>query len=207
MTLRHVERATGRVLSNAYLSQIEHGRIAKPSPNILHSLAKVYNVSYETLMEKAGYMMATSDNSKHAHRRVAAFALEDLKPEEEEELLSYLAFLRYRPIHSERMKPDDQLDDPQVLGRIRAIARRALNEADALGVRPTPIDDIIEAAQHRVHETDRIDEGFLKAMTKKAAGRLKRALSKVWGLLDVRDRTMHLDLICAARQSQVPEST
>jgi len=96
LTLREVEEATNHAVSNAYLSQLEHGRICKPSPNILYELANVYGVSYETLMEKAGYI-ATVEHGKHGkHGRVASFASTDLSQEEEEELLKYLAFLRSR---------------------------------------------------------------------------------------------------------------
>jgi transcriptional regulator with XRE-family HTH domain len=49
---------TGKAVSNAYLSQLEHGKIKRPSPNVLHSLAEVYAVPYEALMEKAGYPAA-----------------------------------------------------------------------------------------------------------------------------------------------------
>jgi transcriptional regulator with XRE-family HTH domain len=94
-SLREVEEATGKDVSNAYLSQLENGKIQKPSPNVLHSLAEVYAVPYETLMEKAGYLLASKDGGGH-HRRLAAFAIDDLTAEEEEELLKYLAFLRSR---------------------------------------------------------------------------------------------------------------
>ena len=98
MSLREVEEATGGDVSNAYLSQIEHDRISKPSPNILHSLAEVYAVSYETLMQKAGYIVtAPSSKTKQGrHGRVPTFAKDDLTQEEEEALLEYLAFLRSR---------------------------------------------------------------------------------------------------------------
>ena len=56
MSLREVEEATGKEISNAYLSQLENGKISKPSPSILHSLAGVYSVPYEKLMERAGYL-------------------------------------------------------------------------------------------------------------------------------------------------------
>lgn len=98
LTLRQVEQATGNEVSNAYLSQLEHGRIVKPSPNILHSLAKVYEVAYEMLMERAGYIVAkgTRDESEK-HGRVATFVVGDnLTQEEEEELLDYLAYIRSR---------------------------------------------------------------------------------------------------------------
>lgn len=95
LTLRQVEEATGKDVSNAYLSQLEHGRINKPSPNVLHSLASVYSVSYETLMEMAGYIMKAGDRSEYEkHGRIATLALENLTQEEEEKVLEYVAFLR-----------------------------------------------------------------------------------------------------------------
>jgi HTH-type transcriptional regulator, competence development regulator len=100
MTLREVEEASDREISNAYLSQLEKGHISKPSPNILHALAEVYGISYERLMEKAGYIVATSAakgiTQPKKHGRVATFADEHLTAQEEEELLKYLAFLRSR---------------------------------------------------------------------------------------------------------------
>ena len=42
LSLREVEEATDRAVSNAYLSQLENGKIQKPSPNVLHSLSGVY---------------------------------------------------------------------------------------------------------------------------------------------------------------------
>ena len=95
LSLREIEEATDKAVSNAYLSQLEHGKITKPSPNILHSLASVYGVPYETLMEKAGYIITTSDRPKDTkHGRLATFADEHLTSEEEEELLRYLGYLR-----------------------------------------------------------------------------------------------------------------
>src|SRR3990172_8851628 len=95
LSLREVEEATGKAVSNAYLSQLENGRIKKPSPNVLHSLAEVYVVPYESLMEKAGYLVPSEDGGGR-RKRLAAFAIDDLTAEEEEELLKYLAFLRSR---------------------------------------------------------------------------------------------------------------
>ena len=95
-SLREVEQATGNSVSNAYLSQLENGKIKKPSPNVLHSLAEVYVVPYETLMEKAGYLLPAEEKTAGRRRRLAAFAIDDLTAEEEEELLKYLAFLRSR---------------------------------------------------------------------------------------------------------------
>ena len=96
LSLRQVQEATGNAVSNAYLSQLENRKIKKPSPNVLRSLAEVYGVSYETLMEKAGYLMPDTTERATPRRQLAVFAIEDLTAEEEEELLKYLAFLRFR---------------------------------------------------------------------------------------------------------------
>jgi transcriptional regulator with XRE-family HTH domain len=93
-SLREVEEATGRAVSNAYLSQLEKGKIQKPSPTMLHSLAEAHAVPYEALMAKAGYLLPPK--GKGRRRSLAGFAIDDLTVEEEEELLKYLAFLRSR---------------------------------------------------------------------------------------------------------------
>jgi transcriptional regulator with XRE-family HTH domain len=92
LTLRGLEEKTG--ISNAYLSQIENGKIFKPSPSVLHKLAGFYGISYENLMKIAGYPMA-SRNQKTVLFRSSA-GLEEITEEEEKELLEYLRFLRTR---------------------------------------------------------------------------------------------------------------
>jgi HTH-type transcriptional regulator, competence development regulator len=102
LKLRDVEEATNKEVSNAYLSQLELGKILRPGPHILHLLSRVYGVSYELLMEKAGYFpprpAGSELRSATAFRpsRVATFAKENLTKDEEEKLLEYLAFLRSR---------------------------------------------------------------------------------------------------------------
>ena len=90
LTLREVEEETGKTVSNAYLSQLENNKITKPSPNILYALSQVFAISYEELMERAGYIVANINTGK----RVATFVDKELTPEEENALLEYLAFLR-----------------------------------------------------------------------------------------------------------------
>jgi transcriptional regulator with XRE-family HTH domain len=93
MTLRQVEEATNKEVSNAYLSQIENDKIKQPSPNVLHALAEIYAISYEKLMEMAGYI-TTSRSENEKHGRIATFAEHNLTPEEEMELIEYLKFIR-----------------------------------------------------------------------------------------------------------------
>ena len=111
MSLREVEQAAG--VSNAYLSQLEQGKIANPSPHILHKLATHYGIPFEDLMAKVGYIDSQAGQSLSlapakgikanaiklpvAKRARAAGPLGELSKEEEEALLQYLAFLRSRP--------------------------------------------------------------------------------------------------------------
>jgi len=97
LSLRAVEEATDKLVSNAYLSQIENDRIQKPSPNILHALAELYAVDYAGLMERAGYIIpAQARKTESRHGRVATFSDQNLTPEEEAELIEYLQFLRHK---------------------------------------------------------------------------------------------------------------
>lgn len=97
LSQREVEKATNKVVSNAYLSQIETDQIKKPNPNILHALAELYAVSYENLMERAGFVVPTKSRvSNERHGRVATFAGHHLTAEEEKELVQFLGYLRSR---------------------------------------------------------------------------------------------------------------
>ena len=92
VTLREVERATD--VSNAYLSQLESGKIRQPSPLTLHKLAEFYGVGYEMLMEKVGYP-GPGKSSKEQMSSVA-YKVGDITNDEEVELLNYLKFIRSR---------------------------------------------------------------------------------------------------------------
>jgi len=94
LSLRQVEEATDKEVSNAYLSQLENDKISKPSPNILYALSNVYSTPYEDLMERAGYLPASSTMSGRRQGRAATFAIENLTPEEEKALIAYLGFIR-----------------------------------------------------------------------------------------------------------------
>ena len=98
LTLRQVEEATEKIVSNAYLSQLENGYIAKPSAQILYSLAALYGVPYESLMEKAGYLApaAIQKEEGERHGRTATLPIEDLSEEEEKQLLEFLSYLRFK---------------------------------------------------------------------------------------------------------------
>ena len=92
-SLRAVEREAG--ISNAYLSQLETGKIKAPAPQSLHRLAEVYRVPYELLMELAGFPVpdtsAIPSASSNANARIGP-----VSADEEDALIEYLQFIRSR---------------------------------------------------------------------------------------------------------------
>lgn len=90
-TLRAVEEATG--ISNAYLSQLEQGKIKQPSPLILYKLSEVYNVPYSELFRLIGYPLPGAIENRAS---AMASRIGPLTNDEEDALLEYLEFLRSR---------------------------------------------------------------------------------------------------------------
>jgi transcriptional regulator with XRE-family HTH domain len=95
-TLRDVENSRIGV-SNAYLSQLEQGKIGNPSPHFLHKLSGFFGVPYELLMRKAGYITDANRDNANAEERsgqLAPSALGKINREEERQLLKFLKLLR-----------------------------------------------------------------------------------------------------------------
>ena len=90
LTLRAVEQATN--ISNAYLSQLESGKIKQPSPVILNKLSELYDVPYADLLTLAGYPVPSASSNKSS----VAARLGPVTQEEETALAEYLQFLRSR---------------------------------------------------------------------------------------------------------------
>lgn len=99
LTLRAVQEAVG--ISNAYLSQLENGRVREPSPVVLHKLSELYGLSYSTVMREAGYPVPKDAEEQSSSSRLAA-RIGDITPEEEDAVVQYLRFLRSQRDRGER---------------------------------------------------------------------------------------------------------
>lgn len=95
LSLRAVEAETD--VSNAYLSQLETGKIKTPSPTVLHTLARRYEVGYDHLMKLAGYPVPGKDTYESVStQNDLAARLGRVSPEEEEALIEFLSLIRKR---------------------------------------------------------------------------------------------------------------
>ncbi len=94
-------------------------------------------------------------------------------------------------------KPDDCSLDPHDLRAVEERARKLLDRADAWNRFPTPIEDILAAANLTVAPTSVFDLKHMMAYLREkgaAAGQnLKKALSKILGLYDADTRIIHID--------------
>jgi transcriptional regulator with XRE-family HTH domain len=88
LTLRTVEAKTG--ISNAYLSQLENGKVREPSPLVLHKLSQLYRISYASALQAAGYPLP----GRIASASTLAARVGPTSVEEENALVEYLEFLR-----------------------------------------------------------------------------------------------------------------
>jgi transcriptional regulator with XRE-family HTH domain len=82
-------------VSNAYLSQLEGGKIKSPSPNVLHNLSEAYKLSYAMLMDYAGYPVPAEAQPTSTEQRFMS-RLGRTSNSEQQALLEYLSFLRTR---------------------------------------------------------------------------------------------------------------
>lgn len=90
-------------------------------------------------------------------------------------------------------KPDDSSLTPAQWSNVRRHAERALQKAGALGVLPTPVDDILVAANVEPIDEEILDASFLRKLRSKAGDALKRALSKVLGVFDAKSGLVFVD--------------
>ena len=90
-------------------------------------------------------------------------------------------------------KPDDcSLTDAQT-AKVRKEAERALREAGAFGVYPTPIADIMVVAKVEEVKENVLNESFIAKLRAIAGSSIKKALSKVIGLFHASEGLVFID--------------
>lgn len=93
-------------------------------------------------------------------------------------------------------QPDDVTLTPSQYARVRKEAERALREAGALGILPTPIDQIMTVARVVEVKEDVLNPSFLgkfRAKAERAGQAVKRALTKVLGLFHAAEGLVFLN--------------
>src|SRR5690348_13097397 len=94
LSLRQLENVTG--VSNAYLSQIESGRVGPPSPRIIEKLASALDHPYVDLMRAAGHLREEPAQEPVLRLGRTTVSLADLTDNDQRLLLSFVEQLRKR---------------------------------------------------------------------------------------------------------------
>ena len=143
LSLRELERRSK--INNAYLSQLERGEVAQPTPSMLGRLAEAYDVPIATLMGWAGYSVSPKALTRPQAKALNYFA--DASDEEVEALRAILEVLRKRGATFATPHLTDRVLSPAETKLIRDHSVALLREADALGQFPTPLDDLMDVAK------------------------------------------------------------
>lgn len=92
LSLRSVSDLSG--VSHTEIKRIEDGLRKQPSPQVLRSLAKALDATYEELMELAGYIDDDVDEDQAGVAPAGITGAEDLSPEELEQVNKFIAFIK-----------------------------------------------------------------------------------------------------------------
>lgn len=95
------------------------------------------------------------------------------------------------------IRADDSSLDPEQLRAVELRARNLLDRASGWGRYPTPVGDILSAANLRVADKQAFDPAgliaFMAEKGRQAAALVKSALTKVFGIYDAGDQIIHID--------------
>ena len=146
LSLRKVERESG--INSGYLSQLERGEIAQPTPSVLQRVARAYGEPLGTLMSWAGYIEEDPAGVSPNAKRALSYLGEDFTEDELRALKAVLDVIRSKggaassPLHNydRALAPTDERE-------IAAHANAVLREIDARGTPPTNIDDALVVAK------------------------------------------------------------
>jgi HTH-type transcriptional regulator, competence development regulator len=101
-SLRDVEAKTGGKVHNAYLSQIESGKILRPSLETLVQLSLAFDLDFWTLVTESGLMPKDAPQNPRASRQphplemIPRKKVEDLTFDELELISEFIDFVNWR---------------------------------------------------------------------------------------------------------------
>ncbi|MCK5613846.1 hypothetical protein KAR91_68915 [Candidatus Pacearchaeota archaeon] len=82
---------------------------------------------------------------------------------------------------------------PETEKEVSELSEKVLKKADAYGVLPTPIDEIIEAEKiSSVDDMEALEDGFLSKLTRKSRDTFKSMIQKVRGIADLREKVNYV---------------
>jgi len=186
VSLREIERLTG--VNSGYLSQLERGDVVQPKPAILHKISKAYGVPFSQLMRWAGYI-DDDEEELTPNQRIALKTLGDPTDEELKALKEIFNVMRGRKQRAfAALHLSDVPLEPEDAQEIHKYSMALLREADALGRRPTPLQDIQETAGLVAAGEINLTPEDRSSLVAKFGGWVNRAMRRLLGSVDFRSK-------------------
>ncbi|MDQ3631330.1 MAG: XRE family transcriptional regulator [Actinomycetota bacterium] len=188
LSLREIERRFQ--INSGYLSQLERGDVAQPTPSMLARLAEAYDIPVSTLMEWAGFQTA-SPALTPAQAKALSYLGSDPSDDEVEAINAVLKVLRGRAGFSAPHHLDLPLQ-PAEVELIRQHALALIREAGAEGVFPTPLDDLMAVAKLVYAGEISLTLEEKRTLRRVLGGALDRVLDSLRGMLSFGSREIWL---------------
>jgi HTH-type transcriptional regulator, competence development regulator len=187
-SLRKVEARSG--LNSGYLSQLENGKITHPSPSVLQKVAAGYGLRFGDLLKWTGYVeeaeQPVGTNQAVAFSSVAG--LGEPSDEELEALRAIVDVLQKNRKAGFALPPGDEPLGPETSRLVRGYATSLLREADALGARPTPLEDVQAAARLVLTGELSLDINDKERLLERFGHWVNKAWRRLQGSFDFRTR-------------------
>ena len=184
-SLREVASRAG--VNHGYLSQLERGEVAQPAPSMLHKLADGYDVPFVVLMRWAGYVEDAPDLT--ANQAIALSYMGDVSDDELTAIRAVIDAIRKRgaTFADEAQRLDGYLS-PRDREQIRRHTHALLRRADALGLIPTPLDQVLDVAKLVAAGEIVLEEHERRQLRRVFGSLVDVAISKVQGMIHFRAR-------------------
>lgn len=178
--------ATRAGVNHGYLSQLERNEVAEPAPSMLHRLANGYGEPFLVLMQWAGYI---EEGLSPNQARALSYLGDDPSDQELEAIRAVLDVLRAKRSMAAAhvgsldtdLAPEDTLD-------IRRRSVALLRRADAHGLIPTPLDQLLEVAQLVASGEISLDEHEKRKLRKRFGDLVDLVLGKLRGVVHIKAR-------------------
>lgn len=185
-SLRKIEERSG--LNSGYLSQLENGKITHPSPSVLQKVAAGYELRFSDLLKWTGYVEET-EQAVGTNQAVAFSSVAGLGEPSDEELRALKAIvdvLQQQRKATFALPTGDEPLDPETSRLVRGYATALLREADALGARPTPLEDVRAAARLVLSGELSLDLKDKESLRERFGHWVDRAWRRLQGTFDFR---------------------
>jgi transcriptional regulator with XRE-family HTH domain len=176
-SLREIERVSS--INSGYLSQLERGAVAQPTPSMIQRLSEAYDIPLPELMSWAGYSMPESKMTPSQARALKYIG--DPSDEEVEAIRAVLDVLRKRSAFDPARSLDLTLSKPEVQV-IRDHAAALLREA-SVDAFPTPLDDLMAVAKLVQAGEISLSVNEKRSLRARLGDRWEHALRKLHGLI------------------------